>query len=432
MLYKLLLLLIMTPSGFFISWFLRIAVPLRRPLLYSLLVAAALDLTWVINQMILPQPSAFLNVITYPVLFILLYFFTERGYRFRAYLVQGILAVTPILLVYILASVVMPLAQASGMDPKEFSQVGGAYYLPMTLLLNCSSWAAMYGVAQLLRKILGPADEAKGLLWFISIPITQMMLIVLFINLAFLRSGFLGFYLCIFLGMVLCIASDVACILGYRKYVKMQGIRRQLQEAHHQLDLQAEHYRSLQSDILSVNQIRHDLKNQLQAAYYLLEKGNPQEVRRQLDLLNLQLSQKVGSQYCENLMVDAVLTEKAALCRSKQISLQISAPVPQHIALENAYLCSAFSNLLDNSIQAVCKTQPPLGPIDLSTDLQGAYLTIRCSNPACEPEKSKESSLLRAHGLGISILQQIAEMGQGTFYTDYQNGVFTAVLILKR
>ena len=63
----------------------------------------------------------------------------------------------------------------------------------------------------------------------------------------------------------------------------MDELHRQLQTAEQQLNVQTDYYRQLQENILAVNQIRHDLNNQLTAAYRLLDEGQNEQVRRQLE-----------------------------------------------------------------------------------------------------------------------------------------------------
>ena len=253
------------------------------------------------------------------------------------------------------------------------------------------------------------------MLWFLAIPASQLVLVNLVLRLAS-QGGAPGEPSgSLMAGILLTVAADVACLLAYRKFYRMQVLQSQVRQAEHQLAVQTAYYRDLQSRILAVNQIRHDLNNQLTAAYCLLDQGHTGEVRQQLDLLRDSIRERVGASYCENLMVDAVLKEKAEICRKKDIRLELSVFVPADISIESAHLCSAFSNLLDNSIQAV--TEPQAGPIRLESDMKGEYLVIRCSNPAVSVTRKENRDLLREHGLGLGILERIAGEHGGSLRT---------------
>ena len=425
-------LLMTSLSVFCMAYFVKIAIPVRKPLQYALLITGILETVCILTRWAVPENYSYILMFIYPCAFLLLFFYVDPGSYFRAFIIQMVLCVIPIVACGVLAALVLPIGTALGAGPEAFTDWDGRYYILMTLLANGFSCGAEWGAAHLLRTLLSPTRESRMVLCLLPIPITQVILITVFVNLFFSWYSFGVAVFFLFLGIGLSLAADAVCILGYRNYTRAQLTTQQLQEAKHQLEIQADHYGKLQRDILMINQIRHDLKNQLQAAYYLLQHGNSEEVEQQLDLLSEQLSRQVGSRFCENLMVDAVLSEKAELCREKNIRLEVSALVPQKTSVENTYLCSAFSNLLDNSIHGVLESEEPQGPIELSTDLQEDYLVIRCSNPAKPPKEEKNQSLLREHGLGQQILAQIAQLGEGHFQSDYENGVFQSVLVLKR
>ena len=62
--------------------------------------------------------------------------------------------------------------------------------------------------------------------------------------------------------------------------------------------------------------------------------------------------------------------------------------------------------------------------------MQGDCLTIRCANPAEKPARSQESDPLRAHGLGLGILNTIASKYRGTLKTQYVEGTYRVFLCL--
>ena len=74
-------------------------------------------------------------------------------------------------------------------------------------------------------------------------------------------------------GVLLSIVADVVFVFGMWKVQQSEELRQQVRMANEQLDVQTDYYRQLQESILTVNQIRHDLNNQLQAAYQLMDSG---------------------------------------------------------------------------------------------------------------------------------------------------------------
>ena len=424
--------LVLQPVIFCTGWFLKDIVKIRKPLTYTLMTLLFVDIGWVIINFILSERNIFLEILMYPAIyFTALLVYGDSSQRLRALLVQALFIYTPTVVSIGMGMIVMPIISYTGADASDFISIQGKYYLPISALVNSVCVFLLWGESRILRILLQPAQETKRLLWFLFIPLSQIVLVTMYGNLFFLGSQYTGEISSYIFAVLLCIASDIACISGYRKFSRMQNSERELTEVRHQLQMQSEHYRDLQEDILKVNEIRHDLKNQLQSAVYLIKKGNTQEADSQLNLLSQELSRKVGTQYSENLMVDAVLSEKARICEEKNIRLLISAPIPQQMHIENAYLCSAFSNLLDNAIEGTLRSDHPSGPIDLSCDIQGSYLTISCKNPGNKPTEKKNTQLLRTHGLGLRILKEIANKYDGCFHTEWISGIFKANLTLK-
>ena len=105
--------------------------------------------------------------------------------------------------------------------------------------------------------------------------------------------------------------------------------------------------------------------------------------------------------------------------------------MPPQLPIENAHLCSAFSNLLDNGIQGASNSGAAEKAIELRAAVQKDCLVIRCRNTAAAPEKKDRSDPLRSHGLGLDILSRLAKTYGGSFQAGYGDGEYTAILILR-
>ena len=316
------------------------------------------------------------------------------------------------------------------MDPRRLLDMKDPAYLVVELINALIVIPLLYVFSFQMRKLAVAAPGGGRLAWFLVIPLSQTALMFI-VNQHLEYSSSPKVWAFILSGAILCITADLACILGYRKYHELDEMAFQVRNAEQQLNTQREYYHEMQENILKINQIRHDLNNQLKTAYYLLEQGHPDEVRKQLDSLKSCISDHVGTRYCDNLMVDAVLREKAGLCESEEIPLELDALVPADLRIDNAHLCSAFSNLLDNCIAAAKKAGKGSGPIRLRSDIHRGYLVIACSNPSVPPNFENKTDIMRRHGLGLEILSKLAVLHDGSFETDYRDGRFYVTMMLK-
>ena len=428
MLYLLLALLFMLPGSFLFHYLIHMAAPMRHPILFSTLGTLQSAIIWSINHILLPQPSLSLGLLLFLIDYILIRRFTEKGQRGLACLVYALLSIIQ-LLVSLVVMVIM--IRCLHIDPMLIAVSGSPIYPPSCLITGILSCLAMYLFLRLFNRILPPLRENRLLVAFSILFFTQVFAIYLFSHFFVYGSTISGLALTAFITLSLYIISGFFFLSGYQALRQLDLAQLWAQQIEQELRLQVDYYRQLQNDILKINQVRHDLSNQLQAAYYLLENGDREQVRQQLDELNSQIRKKVGTCYCSNLIVDAILTSKASLCEESGIPLSLSVFLPSELPIETSHLCSIFSNILDNGIHATQETARPFGLIELSGDVHGGYVTIKSSNPSLPVKNADSKDPMRTHGLGLAILESIAHYYNGNLQTRFKDGRFELVLLLK-
>ena len=308
---------------------------------------------------------------------------------------------------------------------------------PVMMLITkgiyCLEYAAvMYGVYRLLkRKRLNKRPKGNISLYF-PIPISQAIVLG---ELLFITQSADSSATAMIITAVAVVCTVVADILFFRALTKMQKeqvLKEQVRLANYQLENQKNYYYRLENNITTINRIRHDINNQLQTAYAVMESGGTESARAQLDKLRESVSKRIGTVYCENLFVDAVLVEKAARCEEAGISLNIGARLPETIGLDGSELCSVYANILDNAITA-CKAFGAGASIELNTFQQAGCLVAICENSVVEDEEKKHtkgSLALPEHGLGLGILEDIAKKHNGSLKTSREGGRFKISLTL--
>lgn len=300
----------------------------------------------------------------------------------------------------------------------------------MCFIMLCLEVPVYYLVGQLMIYLFQGSSLSSTLLCFLPIPVSQTILINIINRGLPTVYNVDGIMLPYVLAILLAIASDAVFFVGVYKIRQVNQLREQVRFVNQQLDVQAGYYRQLQDSIQTVNQIRHDLNNQLQAAYHLLESGETALARCQLNQVQDSLRQQAGSRFSSNLMVDAVLQDKVKHCQDVEIALTVNAEIPSELPIENAHLCSIFSNLLDNSIRGALESGVAEKKICLEAAVRNNCLIIRCTNPALKPQRLHNRDPLRLHGLGLEILNKIASEYHGSLNTEYQGGWFFASVCL--
>ena len=406
-------------------------VSMQPPRAYIWGACSISTMIWIINQYVLTTESSAMDLISclFPVFSILP--FAPKGRKLQGAVTMVALLAVQTGLMFTIGYIAFPLAKKLGYAYTELfnntTSFGSAIMCFIMLFLGS---LAYYLTGRLMIYLFQGGGLSSMLLCFLPIPISQTILVNIINRVLPTVHGVDGIMISYALAILLAIVAAVAFLVGVQKIRQVSQLREQVRCVSQQLDVQTGYYRQLQESILTVNQIRHDLNNQLQAAYHLLESGETALARRQLDQVQDSLHQQVGTRFSSNLMVDAVLQDKANACRNKGISLTVNAEIPPELSIENAHLCSVFSNLLDNSIHGALESGAADKGITLHAAVRNNCLIIRCNNPACKPERSQSRDPLRLHGLGLEILNKIASQYNGSVNTEYKDGWFYASVCL--
>ncbi len=154
---------------------------------------------------------------------------------------------------------------------------------------------------------------------------------------------------------------------------------------------------------------------------------------------------------CGSKTIDALLALKALEAEGDSIAFSFSGEVPPDLHIDDLELCSVFSNLLDNALNAARSAQGEGRVVDVACSVKGAYLILRVANGADggasslpkkvmlrgRPAKRLGGSAVFAgrsvpeHGWGLRIVQDICARHDGELSLESEDGnrvVTTAVL----
>lgn len=174
-----------------------------------------------------------------------------------------------------------------------------------------------------------------------------------------------------------------------------------------------------------VRSMHSDLSAQLREIDTALSQCAGSTAREQIFQTAQWLQLHAAQRYCENIVVNAVMTHQALRCRTANIRLDCALELPGTLDVGETELCSVFSNLMDNAIR-VCSALPEEHRrIELSAALRGTYLIVRERNPALTAPAAG------GEGLGLGILREIARRHDGELEVSAKDGLFTATLWLR-
>jgi signal transduction histidine kinase len=185
------------------------------------------------------------------------------------------------------------------------------------------------------------------------------------------------------------------------------------------VEIQKERGRVLTAYESEIRRQRHDLRHHLRYLRQLLQDGKDREAAAYIESLDQAIPVGTITRYCENSMVNAVISYYAALAHSDQIRMEVSVRIPAanpHIS--DSHLCVILGNLLENAGEACRRMTEGERWIRLRTKVHGELLFISMDN-SCEgtvqPQDGRYlSSKRNEEGIGLRSVRSLAKVHGGT------------------
>lgn len=219
--------------------------------------------------------------------------------------------------------------------------------------------------------------------------------------------------------VLLCIAVDVVLLRGIAREDGHQLLDERVRMLQEQTALQEQQYQRLVEELEEARRVRRDIVEALGQSAESLRRA---DMPTALELMHraVGLSGSAGESYCENRVVNALVMMKMRRCKELGIDASCTLVVPEQLRVLDVDLCAAFSNLLDNAINACTAVPEEERYLSVKGGLVAGVVMIDVVNstaPAAvtPPAASEAAGLARRHGWGLQILETLAVRYNGTF-----------------
>jgi len=204
--------------------------------------------------------------------------------------------------------------------------------------------------------------------------------------------------------------------------------------------MELEYYNKLQEKTNEVRKIRHDFKDNLETAKLLIKENSEESIEKASEIISA-MEKSINATklpvYTENVVVNAIVGAKAEEASKKGITLETQIDVPKELSIESIDLNCVFLNLLNNAIEATEKLEKTEKTISLRSEIKAGYLFVKVENEFNELETNSAGELITTkedkenHGIGTSLLSEIAKKYDGQFETEQKENKFIAVVSMK-
>lgn len=193
---------------------------------------------------------------------------------------------------------------------------------------------------------------------------------------------------------------------------------------------------TIESHYQRTRELWHDLRNHISLLDLLLQEEKYGQMRDYLKVFGEEVDRIALPARSGNLIVDAVLSDKAARAKREQIQVEVELCDLTGLHLKPDEICSLFGNLLDNAMEA-CRQVDGERKITVTCRMRGdeIYLSIKNTMPQekqgnlLESQKMDRDNVVE-HGLGLRSVERVVNRYAGELVTDAAGGIFTAAVRL--
>ena len=301
-----------------------------------------------------------------------------------------------------------------------------------------------------LRKIKfkGIRSRKNETILFISILIAQFSLVQMLLinqfNLDFstsnLLSSIFGNYdnlvsITLLISSMFNSIADIALFVTMIHSSQNEKLREELKMQEYQNSVNLDYYKNVEKNSVEARKIRHDLANMVQTAYEIMENGtesDKESAKKMFAQLKAEVADIKIERFCQNTLVNAIASNKAAECRKNDIDFDFDLRVPEDLGIEEIDICKAYVNIFDNAINAAKAIDGKrYVKIKSFTSEDDGMLYISGENDVAPDYEEKKKARTGEHGYGLKILRDTAEKYGGRLVTDDKGDTFTVVMTMR-
>lgn len=266
------------------------------------------------------------------------------------------------------------------------------------------------------------------------IAVSQVLLVTLLVLAALLGSAPMEMVALACGAGVLCAVADVLLVRKVREIADAELAAERVRILEEQLTLQQGYRESLEREAAQARDVLGAMAGELRRLDERLRIDAPDTC---LEDLRQTVVPGKAARLCDHKAIDALLAAKLQACEEKGIRATLLAEVPQDVSLPMVDACAAFSNVLDNAINACEAVRPDGRWIDLRARTEGGYLVIKASNSCAaaaanaRAARRRNDAPFREHGWGLTILQGLADRYDGALSTQQSGETWQTTLMLQ-
>lgn len=212
-----------------------------------------------------------------------------------------------------------------------------------------------------------------------------------------------------------------------------------MQIAMQKAEYENKHTENLYDTYQRMRSWKHDTTSRLRIIKAFAHEGKNDEIVRFIGEAESEMSEFYSYVNTDHPAVDAVISNGMSIAKAHGITVRPVLLVPKDLPLGDMDMCSIFSNLLDNAIEAVDKIDSAHKKyIDLEVGTKSKMLFIQVINPSDGKYNFNRNGTLQTtktdntgmHGLGLARVKMLVEKAGGNIDISPENDKFCVRIMI--
>ena len=236
-----------------------------------------------------------------------------------------------------------------------------------------------------------------------------------------------------FLPFVLCVAYLVFSVVYFKEYEQKCEAERYNQLMELRRSQTEKEIEAIKRSEYTVALLRHDMRHFLNSITLFIENDEAEKAKAYISEIIASVDKSATQRYCENEIVNMILSSYEREIEERNINLQHSIQIPTSLPYSDVDLTSIISNGLENAINAVSTLDVHSRVITLALHMYDDKLLLSIKNPyanTVELVNDLPYSNKNGHGLGTRSIKYVTEKLKGNYQFIAKNGQFTLRVVL--
>ena len=233
---------------------------------------------------------------------------------------------------------------------------------------------------------------------------------------------------------ILMIFSNILMIFLFRKITRDNRVYIENKLMKEKMDMEYKYYMKVKENQDRVRQMYHDMKNHMSCMKNL---SNANEcLNEYITEINTEIEKCESCFNTGNLILDIILNEKKASCLDKKIKFNSYIEFKKCDFIKVNDVCTIFSNLIDNAIEACDKLQSDKYISLKSSYINENFFVMKIENSKCNEIETKNGNLITdkkdklTHGIGLENVKRTIYNYDGEIDIKYDDKKFVVKILI--